>query len=279
MVDDLGTTSEVTWCPGCGNFGILSAFKKAVRKLEEKGFNRESIIISSGIGCHGKIFDYIRLNGLYSIHGRSMATIQGIKLGNPDLKVIAFSGDGDAYGEGIAHMIYAAKRNVDITVIVHDNGAYALTTGQFSPTSEKGFKGPSSPSGNVEEPLNPLALLLESGASFVARGYAGKIDHLSDLMAEAVIHEGFSVIDVLQPSVVFNNTFKEYNERTEIIKKTPNTLEEAISLTKEKKKRILIGIFYNKSKPVFHKELMGDWNPIRDKMNRDERLRKMKAML
>jgi len=247
--------------------------------LEEKGVNRNNIAISSGIGCHGKIFDYISLNGLYSLHGRSMATVQGMKLGNPDLKVVTFSGDGDAYGEGIAHMIYAAKRNADITVIVHDNGTYALTTGQFSPTSKKGFKGPSLPSGNVEEPLNPLALLLEAGASFVARGYAGRIDHLSNLIVEAVMHEGFSVIDVLQPSVIFSNTYKEYNERTEIITKTPSSFEEAIHLAKEKEKRIPIGVFYKVSKPVYHKELMGSWNPIHNKTDRNERLRKIKEML
>ncbi len=279
MADDLGTNMEVTWCPGCGNFGILSAFKKAVRKLEERGFDRDTLVISSGIGCHGKIFDYIRLSGLYSIHGRSMATVQGMKLGNPDLKVVTFSGDGDAYGEGIAHMIYAAKRNADITVIVHDNGAYALTTGQFSPTSEKGYKGPSLPSGNVEEPLNPLALLLEAGASFVARGYAGKIDHLSDLMVEAMTHEGFSVIDVLQPSVVFSNTYKEFNERTEIMTQIPSSLEDAVRLARRKEERIPLGIFYRVSKPVYHSELMGRWNPVRDKIDRNERLKKIKELL
>lgn len=279
MADDLGTKTEGTWCPGCGNFGILSAFKKAVRKLEGRGFDRDTLVISSGIGCHGKIFDYVRLSGLYSIHGRSMATVQGMKLGNPDLKVVTFSGDGDAYGEGIAHMIYAAKRNADITVIVHNNGAYALTTGQFSPTSEKGYKGPSLPSGNVEEPLNPLALLLEAGASFVARGYAGKIDHLSDLMVEAMTHEGFSVIDVLQPSVVFSNTYKEFNERTEIITHTPSSLEDAVRLARRKDERIPLGVFYRVSKPVYHTELMGRWNPVRDKIDRSERLKKIKELL
>ena len=192
MNNGLITDAEITWCPGCGNFGILNAMKKTVMKLENKGIKKDHIIISSGIGCHGKIFDYINLSGLYSIHGRSMATVQGIKLGNPDLKVIAFAGDGDAYGEGIAHIIFAAKRNADITVVVHNNGTYALTTGQFSPTSKKGFKGPSMPEGSVENPLNPLSLLLEAGASFVARGYAGKIDHLPELLFEAIMHEGFS---------------------------------------------------------------------------------------
>ena len=159
-MDDLTTYAENTWCPGCGNFGIFNAFKKAVRKLEVNGVGKEKIIISAGIGCHAKIFDYLNLSGLYSLHGRSMATVQGIKLANPDLKVVAFAGDGDAIGEGIAHMIFAAKRNADITVIVHDNGVYGLTTGQYTPTSEKGFRGRSTPRGNIEEPLNPLTLML-----------------------------------------------------------------------------------------------------------------------
>jgi len=279
MNEDLSTDSKITWCPGCGNFGILNALKKAVKKLDDTGIQRKYIMISSGIGCHGKIFDYVGLSGLYAIHGRSMAIVQGMKLGNPDLKVIAFAGDGDAYGEGIAHMIFAAKRNVDITVIVHNNGTYALTTGQFSPTSKKGFKGPSMPTGNVEEPLNPLALLLESGASFVSRGYAGKTKHLSGIMVDAVAHHGFSLIDVLQPSVVFNDTYKLYNKITEVIPKPAKNFEGALKLVKEMKDRIPIGIFYKVEKPVYHKELYGDWNPVMKKLSRRERLKQVKQYL
>ena len=278
-MDRLTTYAENTWCPGCGNFGIFNGFKKAIRELENMGINRERIIISCGIGCHGKIFDYLKLSGLYSIHGRSMATTEGMKIANPDLKVVAFAGDGDAYGEGITHMIFAAKRNADITVIVHDNGVYALTTGQFSPTSEKGYKGPSTPKGSIEEPLNPLSLLMEAGASFVARGYAGRLDHLSDLIVKAIEHEGFSIIDVLQPCVVFHDTYKEYNERVEIIKNPPKNYEEAIKLAKEKKKRIPIGVFYQINKPVFHKELYGDWNPITKRLSKEERIEKFKNIL
>ena len=263
MADSLSTTAEVTWCPGCGNFGILTAVKKAVKILEEHGIKKDRLIISSGIGCHGKIFDYLNISGLYSLHGRSIATIQGIKLANPDLKVIDFAGDGDALGEGISHLLFAAKRNADITVIIHDNGTYALTTGQFSPTSEKGFKSPSSPTGNIEEPFNPLTLMMEAGATFVARGYAGKIDHLADLMVKAVEHEGFSFIDVLQPSVVFNDTYKEYNERVEILEKIPGSYEEAMKLAKEKGEKLPIGIFYQMTKPIFHRELYGEWNPVK----------------
>jgi 2-oxoglutarate ferredoxin oxidoreductase subunit beta len=277
-VDDLETYAENTWCLGCGNFGILSAFKKAVRKLEEKGIGREKIIISAGIGCHGKIFDYLKLSGLYSIHGRSMATVQGMKIANPDLKVVAFAGDGDAFGEGIAHMIFAAKRNADITVIIHDNGVYGLTTGQYAPTSHKGFKGPSTPKGSVEEPLNPLSLMLEAGATFVARGYPVKLDHLADTIAQAIEHEGFSFVDVLQPCVSFNNTYQKYNAMVEILDHTPDSFKEAMTIAKRKDK-LALGIIYKEEKPPFHKELYGDFNPVTKRMAREGRIKKIEALL
>ena len=274
---DLTTYAENTWCPGCGNFGIFNAFKKAVKILESKGISPNNIAISAGIGCHAKIFDYLSLSGLYSIHGRAMATVQGMKIGNPDLKVVAFAGDGDAFGEGIAHLIFAAKRNSDMTVIVHDNGVYGLTTGQYTPTSGKGFKGPSTPQGSVEEPLNPLGLLLEAGATFVARGYPVKMDHLTDIMVRAIIHEGFSFIDVLQPCVTFNNTYTIYNEKVEIIT-TPESYEEALNLARQKD-RLPIGIFYQVEKPVFHKALYKDWNPVVKKMSKKERRELVKALI
>lgn len=277
-MDDLATYAENTWCPGCGNFGLLGAFKKTVRTLEEKGVKRERIVISAGIGCHGKIFDYLKLSGLYSIHGRSMATVQGMKIANPDLKPITFVGDGDAFGEGIAHMIFAAKRNADITVIMHDNAVYGLTTGQFTPVSEKGFKGPSTPRGSIEEPLNPLALMLESGATFVARGYPVKLKHLAEVMVQAVEHEGFSFVDVLQPCVSFNNTYQKYNSLVEIMDHLPESYEEAMSVAKRSDK-FPIGIIYQKKKPVFHQALYGDWNPVTKRVSRKQRIETIEAIL
>jgi 2-oxoglutarate ferredoxin oxidoreductase subunit beta len=277
-MDDLATYAENTWCPGCGNFGILSAFKKAVRKLEEKGMGREKIVISAGIGCHGKIFDYLRLSGLYSIHGRSMATIQGMKIANPDLKVVAFVGDGDALGEGIEHLIFAAKRNADITVILHDNGVYGLTTGQYTPTSEKGFKGPSTPKGSVEEPLNPLSLMLESKATFVARGYSVKLNHLANIMVQAVEHEGFSFVDVLQPCVSFNNTYQKYNATVEVLDHIPGDYQEAVAVAKREDK-LPIGIIYKVEKSSYHRELSGDFNPVKNRMSREERIKKIQTLL
>lgn len=277
-MDDLAAYAENTWCPGCGDFGILNAFKKAVRGLEERGIKRERIVITTGIGCHGKIFDYLNLSGFYSIHGRSMATAQGIKLANPDLKVVAFAGDGDAYGEGIAHMIFAAKRNADITVIVHDNGVYGLTTGQYTPTSEKGFRGPSTPKGNIEEPLNPLTLMLEAGATFVARAYPGKIRHLIDMMVQAVEHKGFSLLNILQPCVTFNNTYRRYNETVEVMDKIPESFDEALALSR-RMDRLPVGIFHRVEKIPFHEELFGDFNPLRQRMQREVRLEKIRELV
>jgi len=277
-MDDLGTYAENTWCPGCGNFGILNAFKKAILSLEEKGIKRENIVITSGIGCSAKIFDYLNLSGVYGLHGRDMATLEGIKFANPDLKCITFSGDGGVMGEGLSHVLFAAKRNADITIIMHNNGVYALTTGQVTPITKKGWKGPSTPRGSVEEPFNSLSLLLEAGASFLARGYTTKIDHLADLMVQAIEHEGFSFIDVLQPCVSWNNTYKLYNEVVEVLDYEPKTYEEALKIAK-RRDALPIGVIYRTTKPVFHKELYGDHNPITKKITKSKRIEKIREIL
>ncbi|MDZ4181659.1 MAG: thiamine pyrophosphate-dependent enzyme, partial [Candidatus Cloacimonadaceae bacterium] len=169
---DLDTKKANTWCSGCGNFGIINAVKKAVVSLDEQGIGVDDIAITAGIGCHGKIFDYLSLSGIYGLHGRAVATAQGIKLANPALKVISFGGDGDSLGEGLEHTLFAAKRNMDITLILHNNGTYGLTTGQFSPLSNPGYKGLSTPFGSIEKPFDPVPLLIEAGATFVARAYS-----------------------------------------------------------------------------------------------------------
>lgn len=277
-MDDLTTYAENTWCPGCSNFGIFNAFKDAVKELETRGISREKVIIAAGIGNHAKIFDYLKLSGFYSLHGRSMATAQGIKIANPDLKVVTFAGDGDAYGEGMAHMIFAAKRNIDITVIVHNNGVYALTTGQTTPVSKKGTRGPSTPHGSVESPLNPLALMLEAGATFIARGYPAKLDQLTEIMVSAVEHEGFSIVEVLQPCVSFNNTYALYNEATEVLKKTPKSYDEAMRVIKAEDK-IPIGVLYQVTRPTYHRELYGDLNPAQERLSKENRRERISQLL
>lgn len=249
-MDKLTTYAENTWCPGCGNFGIFSAAKKAVEMLETEKVDRNSIVMTTGIGCHGKIFDYLKLSGFYSLHGRSIATAQGMKLGNNLLNVIAFAGDGDAYGEGLSHLIFAAKRNADITVIIHNNGVYGLTTGQATPVSTKGFKGPSTPYGSIEDPINQFAIVAEAGATFIARGYSGKTAHLAELIKKAVLHRGFSFIEVLQPCVSFNNTYSLYNEAVRELNEAFKKREDVIEASRFKDK-ILIGVLYEEKKKTY----------------------------
>ena len=271
----LETYCKKTWCPGCGNYSILSALEQAVNSLTEKGIRKESIVFVSGIGCHAKIVDYLNLNTFYSLHGRPVASAEGIKLGNPSLNVIVSSGDGDSYDEGISHLIYAAKRNIDITVLIHDNRNFALTTGQFTATSPKGFRGKSTPKGSIEEPFNPLRLMLSANATFIARGYAGKSEHLKNLILNGVNHKGFSFIEVLQPCVSFFNTYQFYNERVyELDDHNSSSKEDALKRIEEwnyngEDSRIPIGIFYDIQKPVYNDLLLGELNPSRRKKEVD----------
>jgi 2-oxoglutarate ferredoxin oxidoreductase subunit beta len=262
----LETYAENTWCPGCGNFGILKAFELAVSDLVEKeNIPIENIVIASGIGCHGKIADYLDLNSFYSIHGRALNNLEGMKLINENLICVGFVGDGDIYAEGVSHLIFAAKRNADITVIVHDNRSYSLTTGQFTPTSPSKFKGKSTPEGPPEDPMNPIFLLLSAGATFVARGFAGDIKHLSYIFKEAIKHKGFSFVDVLQPCVSFFNTYDFYRKhcyKLEDVGHDPNDFNAAIERALEwdynddsKNVKIPIGIFYRTEKPTYEERV------------------------
>ena len=210
---DLNTKAQNTWCVGCGNFSILSAIKATLQSLAEEGLGLENVVLLSGIGCHAKIVDYINVNSFYSLHGRAIPAAEGIKLAKAGMKVIVFSGDGDAYGEGIEHLIFAAKRNIDITAIIHNNRVYGLTTGQYTPTSPLGFIGRSTPYGTKELPLNPLEVMLASGATFLARGTSHGIELLKKIFKEAILHKGFSLVDVLQVCVTYNNLYEYYEKR------------------------------------------------------------------
>jgi len=209
------TPVQNTWCPGCGNFSIQHMMRSAIAEIsEEEGIPIEKFVLLGGIGCHGKLMDYLNVNSLYTIHGRSIPAATGIRLANRDLRVICHVGDGDIYAEGLDHLIFAAKRNTDITVIVHDNRVYGLTTGQYTPTSPTGFRGKSTPEGSIERPLNPLDLMLSAGATFIARGYSHGIEQLQTLFKEAILHKGFSFVDVLQVCVSYFNMYESYNRRT-----------------------------------------------------------------
>lgn len=205
--------SRPTWCPGCGNYAILGALKGA---LAELGLAPHNVLIVAGVGCHGHAPQWIDANGFQTIHGRTLPFAQAAKLANRELTIIALAGDGDCYAEGLSHFIHAARRNIDITLIVHNNGVYGLTTGQTSPTSSKGFVSKSTPFGSSELEINPLMLALDSGATFVARGFAGEPQHLQSLIVKAVKHNGFSLLDVFQPCVVWNkvNTYDFWRKNT-----------------------------------------------------------------
>ncbi|MFA5126800.1 MAG: 2-oxoacid:ferredoxin oxidoreductase subunit beta [Patescibacteria group bacterium] len=209
---DFLTPNRPTWCPGCGNYAIWLALRQALAELNLAPHN---VLLVFGIGCSGNGYNFTKAYAWHSLHGRSVPTAVGAKLANKDLTVIALAGDGDGYGEGLNHLLQAIRGNVDITYIVHDNKVYGLTTGQASPTSDQGFETKSSPQGTTDEALNPIALSLAGGASFVARGFSGQAQHLKELFKAAITHKGFSLVDVFQPCVTFNkvNTFKWFFDR------------------------------------------------------------------
>lgn len=260
---NLGTYAKNTWCPGCGNFAILNAIKAVLNELEAEGIPLERIVLVSGIGCHGKIADYINVNSFYSIHGRATPVAEGIKLANPDTKVIVFSGDGDSYGEGIEHLIFAAKRNIDITMIIHNNRVYGLTTGQYTPTSPLGFRGRSTPEGTRELPINPLELMLSSGATFLARGSSHGIELLKNIFKEAIMHKGFSLVDVLQVCVTYFNMYEYYDKRVYDLKEhNAQDYNQCLAKIREwdynNDSPIALGVFYKKEIPTFTERFLGE---------------------
>ncbi len=257
MTVDLNTKAKNTWCPGCTNFMILTAFKNAITELVTEGkIKKDNIVVGAGIGCHGKIADYVNVNSIISLHGRVVPTMTGVKLGNPDLTTIAFSGDGDSYAEGIEHLVHAAKRNSDIKLFVHNNQVFGLTTGQVTPTSNKGYKGKSTPQGSVEEPLNPLLVMLSAGATFVARAYTGDMVFLTQVMKKAILHKGFAFLDIIQPCISFNDTREYFKEKVyQLDSNLPkNDLKWAMEKVQEMEK-IPLGIFYDVEKATFEEQL------------------------
>lgn len=252
------TSQRPNWCPGCGDYGILTATRMALAEMDVEPWK---VVLVSGIGCSSKLPHWVsKVYGFHGVHGRVLPVATGVKLANNELTVIGFAGDGDAYGIGTCHFIHAMRRNLDLTYIVHDNKVYGLTTGQTSPTSDKGFATKSTPMGVIESPVNPIALAIASGATYVSRAYSGDVRHLRDLIVGAVKHRGFALIDVLQPCVTFNrkNTYEWYSEKTYKLEETDHDVKDkmqAFAKAFEWEERIPIGLLYREIRPTYEDEL------------------------
>jgi 2-oxoglutarate ferredoxin oxidoreductase subunit beta len=249
--DDYGNYATA-WCPGCGNHSILEAVKQA---LVARQLKPHEVLFVSGIGQAAKAPHYLNANVFNGLHGRSLPVATGAKLTNPKLTVIVESGDGCNYGEGGNHFLAAIRRNIDITLLVHNNQVYGLTKGQASPTSPEGFVTKAQPEGVPSLPFSPIVVAVAMRAGFIARGFSGKMDHLSELIQQGIAHRGFALIDVLQPCVSFNkvNTFSWYKERCNPLPAgyDPTDWEAAIKVADEWGDKIPIGIIYRNDRPPF----------------------------
>lgn len=262
---DLTTQELPTWCAGCGDFNILFGLKQALVELQ---YPPEETVIVTGIGCGSKSNHFVKTYGFEGLHGRPLPVATGIKLVNKDLKVIVVAGDGDTYGIGGNHLLHSMRRNLDITVIVQNNEVYGLTKGQYSPTSPQGFKTPSSPFGSLEGPVNPLALAITMGATYVARGYSYEVMHLKSLLVDGLRHKGFSLIDVFQPCSTYNkiNTINWYKEHLYKLEENGHDTSNPVDAWKKtwewadptsdanlrgEKSKIPIGLFFKQDRPTY----------------------------
>ena len=234
---------DIAWCPGCGDFGIRNAIVAALKELP---IPRNRIVFTSGIGQAAKMPHYIDVNYFNGLHGRSLPLAVGIKLARPELTVIAVSGDGCNYGEGGNHFLHTIRKKLDITILTCDNQVYGLTKGQSAPTTDLGVKNSLDPLGSHNTPLNPMTLAITMGAPFVARGFSGEMDHLKELIEEAILFKGTAIVDILQPCVSFNkiNTYQWYKDRVYKLEQPATDKLEALRIAETWGERIPIGIIY-----------------------------------
>ncbi|OGL59728.1 hypothetical protein A3H10_03160 [Candidatus Uhrbacteria bacterium RIFCSPLOWO2_12_FULL_46_10] len=254
---DLSTPCSPNWCPGCGDFAIWAALKNA---MVRQGWDNTNSVLVAGIGCHGHIINFIKLTSFEGLHGRAIPVATGIKLANHRLNVFVSTGDGDCLAEGGNHFVHACRRNHDLTILIHDNAIYGLTTGQTSPTSPHGFHSKSTPAGNIDEPISPVTLAIASGATFVARGYASDIPKLTELIIQANDHQGLSVVDILQPCVTFNKdyTHEFFQKNTYYLGNNYDRTNREAAFKKSLEwdaQKIALGIFYESNKPSYESQL------------------------
>ncbi|MBI4667441.1 MAG: 2-oxoacid:ferredoxin oxidoreductase subunit beta [Nitrospinae bacterium] len=247
--------SEVppTWCPGCGDYGVLNALLKSYADLQ---LDINNTVMVSGIGCSSRIPYFVKTYGMHTAHGRVLPVASGVKVARPDLEVIAFGGDGDGFSIGGGHVPHVARKNTDITYIVMDNSIYGLTKGQMSPTSPLGMVTSTTPYGVPDNPLNPLSFCLTYGATFVAQAYSSQGKVLTDLITKAIKHKGFAFIDVVSPCPTFNkvNTFDSYKGHVEDVPADHDVTDvnAAIKLANQSRAegKVLTGVFYQVEKPT-----------------------------
>ncbi len=238
-----------TWCPGCGDFGVLSATAKSLAALQ---LQRHEVVVVSGIGCSSRTPYFMKTYGFHSVHGRAVPIATGMKLANPELTILVMGGDGDLISIGAGHFPPAAARNVDITCVMMDNQTYGLTKAQSSPTSSMGHKSKSTPYGVVAKPIDPVLFALANGATFVARGYSARPNELSELIAEGIKHPGFSFVHVQSPCAEFLNTYDYYDEHVEDLPPDwdRHDLKTALELALTEEK-VHLGVFYEEERPVY----------------------------
>ena len=245
--------TKPTWCPGCGDFGVVAAVEMAVKRLQ---IPSHDVVIVSGIGCSSNLPHFLSSYGFHGIHGRALPIAEGVRWANHGLTVIATGGDGDGFGIGCGHFVHTMRRNVDLTYVTMDNQIYGLTTGQASPTSMMGQRTKSTPEGVIENPIDPIALALASGATYVARGFSGDVKHMADLIANGISHKGFAFVDALSPCVTYNkiNTFDFFRQRVYKLETSghdPTNLVAAWERALEWGEKIPIGLFYKADKPTY----------------------------
>ena len=253
---DFMTPIKPTWCPGCGDFGIWTALRQA---LAELNLEPHQVVMTFDIGCCGNGANWHNLYSFHSLHGRPLPVAYAVKLANHDLKVIAVSGDGGGYGEGTNHFIHTCRGNVDVTYIIHNNHRYSLTTGQASPTTQQGVETKSTPDGLIETPFNGMQVAITCGASFVAQGYADEAAHLKEIFKQAITHKGFSLVDILQPCVIFNAKDIREQYRKKVYKLEENNYKSNDKLKAYQKagetEKLPIGVLYQEDRPVYGSHL------------------------
>ena len=252
-VADVKSEVSPVWCPGCGDFGVLSAIYRAVVQLD---LDLKNTVIVSGIGCSGRLPIFTKCFGFHGVHGRVLPTATGVKLANPNLTVIAVGGDGDGLAIGGGHFPHAARRNLNITYIMMDNNVYGLTKGQGSPTTSSDFTLKSLPYGVHDENLNPVALALAYDVSLVARAFSGSIDMMTDLFVKAIQHKGFAFVHAVSPCTAFNDTYKYYRARVQNIPAGHDVTNKKAALDLWQTPGVVyLGTFYNQVRPILSERL------------------------